>query len=149
MKISIVNSQNIVKLNSRQLKGAAFKTLSFIKKKNAELSIYIVDDCEIKYLNYRYRGVDRPTDVLAFSMTEGEELKGAEGILGDVVISAQTALRQARGNLKKTIDEINLYLVHGILHLIGYDDDSAKSRKKMEDMQNNILERLNTKRGLK
>lgn len=139
MKISIINSQDAVKLNSGEIKRIAADALGAVGEKEAELSVYLVDDSEMRRLNFHYRNVDRPTDVLAFSMREGEPLEGAEGILGDVVISAQTALRQARRYRKSLKDELNLYLVHGILHLIGYDDNSARARKKMEKLQEEIL----------
>jgi len=139
MKISVVNSQKKVKLNMKLLKQAALSSLSFLKENAGMLSVYIVGDTEIKNLNYKYRSIDKPTDVLAFSMREGMELKGEEGILGDVVISAETALRQARRYKKSVNDEMNLYLVHGILHLVGYDDSSSRDRKKMFQVQEQIL----------
>jgi len=147
MKISIVNSQKKVRLNLERIKNTALAALSFLDEKDAELSVYVVDDVEIKNLNYRYLGKDRATDVLAFSMREGQKLKGGEGILGDVVISAETAVSQARRYAKDTIDEIELYLIHGILHLVGYDDGSPKAKKKMFDVQDKILKLVLDKRG--
>ncbi len=140
MKISIINSQELVNIDLGELEKAAAVALTAVGEKKAELSVYIVDDAEIKRLNFHYRGIDRPTDVLAFSMREGENLKGAEGILGDVVISTETAIRQARSYKRKIEDEINLYLVHGILHLVGYDDSSARESKRMQAMQEEVLE---------
>ena len=139
MRISIVNSQKSVKIDLKGIKETAAKALARVADKDAELSVYVVDDAEIRYLNYRYRNVDKPTDVLAFSMREGQSLKGGERILGDVVISAETAVRQARRYKKKATDEIRLYLAHGILHLVGYDDRTARERKKMERLQDEIL----------
>jgi len=147
MKISIVNSQKKVRLNFQRIKNTALAALSFLDEKDAELSVYVVDDVEIKNLNYRYLGKERATDVLAFSMREGQRLKGGEGILGDVVISAETAVSQARRYAKDTIDEIELYLIHGILHLVGYDDGSLKAKKKMFDVQDKILKLVMDKRG--
>jgi len=147
MKISIVNSQKKVRLNLERIKNTALAALSFLDEKDAELSVYVVDDVEIKNLNYCYLGKERATDVLAFSMREGQKLKGGEGILGDVVISAETAVSQARRYAKDTIDEIELYLIHGILHLVGYDDGSLKAKKKMFDVQDKILKLVMDKRG--
>ena len=138
-KISVVNSQRKIKLNAAALKKTAAATLSFLKEKTKVLSVYIVDDFEIRSLNYKYRSVDRPTDVLAFSMSEGSSLKGSEGILGDVVISVETALRQAKLLDRSLNEEMNLYLVHGILHLAGYDDACSRGRKEMERLQEKIL----------
>jgi probable rRNA maturation factor len=139
MKISIVNSQKIVKLDLREIKSIAAGALGAIEEKEAELSIYFVDDAQIRNLNYRYRGFDKPTDVLAFSMRDGEALRGAEGILGDVVVSTETAVNQARRFRKDVKDEIALYLIHGVLHLAGYDDTSPSERKKMQKKQKQIF----------
>lgn len=139
MTINITNSQKIAKVDIRKIKQAASNALIKVGEQQAELSIDIVDDNRIRYLNQRYRHLDRATDVLAFSMREGQALKGAEGMLGDIVISAETARRQAR-RYKKTIDEeVNLYIVHGILHLAGYNDNTARARRKMERMETEIL----------
>jgi probable rRNA maturation factor len=139
MKISVVNSQKLLKLDLKEIKHIAAGALVAVGEKKAELSVYFVDDAEIKNLNYRYRGVDRPTDVLAFSMKDGEKFEGTEDILGDVVISTQTAIRQAVRYKKNIKEEIALYLVHGVLHLVGYSDNSAKARRKMQQLERKIL----------
>ena len=106
----------------------------------------LVDDEEITKLNCKYRGTDRPTDVLAFYTDEelpnaecgpatgsgwnAECLKGQ--VLGDVVISVETAMRQAEERSKPLDDEMDLLLVHGILHLLGYTDDTKDSAGKMQ-----------------
>lgn len=138
-RISVVNSQDEIKLDAAALKKTAATALSFLKKKTRILSIYIVNDAEIKSLNYKYRLVNMSTDVLAFSMSEGSRLKGSQGILGDVVISVETAAREAKRLGKDIKEEMSLYLVHGILHLAGYDDANGRDRKKMEKMQKQIL----------
>ena len=142
MKISIINSQKIAKLNLDHIRHIAKNVLTLLGEKKAELSVYIVDDAEIKRLNLHYRDIDKSTDVLAFSMREGETIKGSEGILGDVVISAQTAARHSHGYVKKIKEEIDLYLVHGILHLVGYGDNSIRARKKMQDLQNKLIREI-------
>ena len=121
------------------LRKIAATALSYLKEDSGFLSVYIIDDSEIRRLNYQYRHIDSSTDVLAFSMREGRKLTGEEGILGDVVISAETAVRESRCFKKKISDEMNLYLVHGILHLVGFDDTRPRERKKMEKTQDCIL----------
>lgn len=97
----------------------------------------LVDDDAIAALNRAYRGVAGPTDVLAFPMTEGRFGNLAPDCLGDVVISAETALRQARdGDLKA---ECALLLVHGILHLLGYDHGTPRQRDRMWKRQEAVL----------
>ncbi len=97
----------------------------------------MVDDAAIRDLNRIYRGVDAPTDVLAFPMREGRFGRLSPDLLGDVVISAETASRQARaGELRA---ELALLLVHGILHLVGYDHHTATARQRMWRKQRVIL----------
>jgi len=100
--------------------------------------VVLVDDVGISALNRRYRGVIGPTDVLAFPMTEGPFSELTPDCLGDVVISAETALRQARGGDVKA--ECALLLVHGILHLLGYDHGTPRQRQRMWKRQAALLE---------
>ncbi len=97
-----------------------------------ELSIAVVDDAEICDLNGRFRGVERPTDVLAFPQGEGEPLADGEGAthLGDVVISAETSKRQATDGGWTHEAELVRLLVHGFLHLLGYDHEVSESEAK-------------------
>lgn len=110
-----------------------------LEKKEVELSILITDDIEIQELNKNYRDKDKPTDVLSFSQVEGESLLlGANLPLGDIVISYDTALRQAESLAVSIEQEIARLLVHGLLHLIGYDhenvsEDEAKLMFSRED----------------
>lgn len=105
----------------------------------AEVSIVLVTDKDIKDLNRRYRGVEEATDVLAFPMQEGEFSGLHPHLLGDVVISVERAKEQA-GKLKHGFEEeLSLLTIHGILHLLGYDDRIAKDRKKMRVREREIL----------
>jgi len=98
----------------------------------AELTVSLVDDEAMQALNRDYRQADRPTDVLAFAMREGERVAGDEGILGDVVISLDTAARQARRRGVPLARELRTLLVHGVLHLLGYDHErSAAEARRM------------------
>jgi probable rRNA maturation factor len=99
--------------------------------------VVLVDDAHIARLNRTYRRVAGPTDVLAFPMSEGPFTALAPDCLGDVVISAETALRQAqRGHLEA---ELALLLVHGILHLLGYDHGTLAERRRMWKQQAAVL----------
>ena len=97
----------------------------------------LVDDGHIAALNLTYRGVAGATDVLAFPMTEGPFGKLTPDCLGDVVISVETALRQARGGDVRA--ECALLLVHGILHLLGYDHGTLRQRQRMWKRQAALL----------
>lgn len=110
-----------------------------------EVDITIVDDAEIHTLNRDYRNVDRPTDVLSFALDEDVEDSGEpeliggpdEHLLGDIIISAETAQRQGEEFGHGLEREIVYLAVHGLLHLLGYDhmtdDDKAEMRAKEEE----------------
>jgi len=105
-------------------------------RSEAELSILITDDEEICSLNRDYRGIDRPTDVLSFSQIEGEGPVVLPDLLGDVVISWETAQRQATELGHEVPTEIKRLLVHGVLHLLGFDhekdEEAARAMREEE-----------------
>jgi probable rRNA maturation factor len=110
---------------------------------DTELSIAIVDDAAMVELNRRYRGVNATTDVLAFSMAEGEFGEIAPQMLGDVVISAPTASLMSEQHNVALTAILDLLLVHGILHLIGYDHEQGDEQARlMEAKTLQIMKRL-------
>jgi probable rRNA maturation factor len=118
---------------------------------SGEVSVSFVSDDEIHELNRTYRGVDRPTDVLSFALREGEEDfpvpdEGAE-LLGDIVISIPTAVRQAREYGHSVEREVGFLLVHGFLHLLGYDHQDEDSEREMFGLQEEVLQKLGLTRG--
>lgn len=109
---------------------------------NARVFIIFTDDSRIRRLNYFYRRKDRPTDVLAFSMREGRRLKGDASILGDIAISVDRAKEQAASFNSTFKKEICLYIIHGILHLLGYCDEKAAEKRVMQKKEAEILDKL-------
>lgn len=111
----------------------------------AELSLVLVDDQEIQRLNLEYRGIDAPTDVLSFAMLETSEeepeILGVEPglLLGDVVISLETAVRQALEYGHTLEREVCFLAVHGILHLLGYDHQHPEETKVMRQAEETVL----------
>ena len=87
----------------------------------------------------RYRGVDRPTDVLAFAMREGPFAHLNPQILGDIVISAETALRQARAGRRPLAEELTHLLIHGTLHLLGYDHEVSPTAARLMFAKGRVL----------
>lgn len=113
-------------------------------KNNSEVSLVLTDDREIQYLNRVYRDTDTPTDVLSFSMSEGldnpiinDEID--EYLLGDIIISIETAQKNAESSGYPLMHELNILIIHGLLHLLGFDHDTDENFKKMKMEQNNIL----------
>ena len=111
-----------------------------IPEETNQLSIVICSDDEIQELNSRYRGKDSPTDVLSFSQLEGREHAPIISSLGDVIISVDTAQKQANNLGVSLEDEILRLLIHGTLHLFGYDHENVpdseaeRMRLKEEDI---------------
>ena len=110
-----------------------------------EVSLTLVDDVTIQNLNRDYRGVDAPTDVLSFSLEESREEEpafedlSAVKILGDIVISLETASRQSEEYGHSLEREVAFLTVHGLLHLLGYDHQRPEEEAEMEQMQEVIL----------
>jgi probable rRNA maturation factor len=105
--------------------------LAHLQLKESSLSIVLTNDKSIQQLNRIYRRKNRPTDVLAFPMREGEFSSMAGALLGDVVISVPTARRQALGCRRSTLNEVTMLLAHGLLHLVGWDHDTASKDRAM------------------
>ena len=99
-----------------------------------EVSVLICGDRMIRRLNREYRGVDRVTDVLAFPLRD--EFPGTKDFLGEIIISLPRARRQAEGTLE---DELRILIVHGFLHLIGYEDGTEEGRREMMERTLYIL----------
>lgn len=105
-----------------------------------EVSVLLSDDEGISSLNAEYRGVEGPTDVLSFSQHEGEdEFAGEENLLGDLVISVETAKRQAKEQGRALDAEIDMLVAHGLLHLLGYDHAEPAEAETMFARQNELL----------
>ena len=108
--------------------------------RNVELSIVLTDDAAIHALNHEWRGKDRPTDVLSFSQLEGAPT-GSHAVLGDVVISLDTAARQAQKLGFTLEEEVTRLLVHGVLHLLGHDHvHGGRQARKMKNEEERLLQ---------
>jgi rRNA maturation RNase YbeY len=108
--------------------------LAALELVGVELSLALVDDDEMRVLNRRYRGYDRPTDVLSFGLAEDAvgpaPSEGAPRILGDVVISIDTAAAQARALGTTLGRRLETLLIHGVLHLLGYDHEVSPAEAR-------------------
>ena len=129
-----------------RLERSAGAILVAVGEPSAELSILFVGDQRMRGLNRRYRGKDRTTDVLAFAMREGSAPHASRHIsamLGDVVIAVPEAARQAQQGSRSLDEELMVLLIHGILHLCGYDHErSEKEARRMRRREQMILQAL-------
>ena len=116
----------------RRLKSDAQKLLHATGRTNSELSILLTDDAHIRELNRTHRGKDKATDVLSFPPSPSSGQANEEKFLGDIVISVDTARRQAAGYDAPLQNEINRLLIHGVLHVLGHDHHEPAERAAME-----------------
>jgi probable rRNA maturation factor len=108
---------------------------------DGELTVVLTDDVQLQQLNRDYLGVDGPTDVLSFPASEMDPETGAS-YLGDVLISIPRAEAQARASGHPLESEVQLLVVHGVLHLLGYDHAQAEERARMWTAQAHVLQRI-------
>jgi probable rRNA maturation factor len=107
-----------------------------------ELTIVVTNDEQIKVLNKQFRGIDTATDVLSFPADEVDP-DDEKKYIGDIILSFPTAEKQSRGSGHILEDEIKLLVVHGVLHLMGFDHDSTTKKTEMWNAQKYILTQLN------
>jgi probable rRNA maturation factor len=105
--------------------------LQALKLPHAELSVLLCDDRTIHALNRKHRRRDRPTDVLAFAMQEATAGTWQVAVLGDVVVSLDTARRQAAARRRSLWDEVMMLIAHGLLHLLGFDHRTSTEERHM------------------
>lgn len=120
--------------DTRRLKSVAASLLRAVGEEDSALSLSLVDDEAIRVLNREHRGKDKATDVLSFPLYEAGELAEpeTERLLGDIVISIDTARRQAAEYGAPLQNELYRLLIHGILHVLGHDHEEAGERAVME-----------------
>ncbi len=145
--IKAVNLHKSYKLSERRARNLASKILKIVgKERPMDLEIIFLDDRSIKTFNKRYKSEDRPTDVLSFRIDRREF--GCKVPLGEIIISLDTASRNSKIFGASFANEVALYVIHGILHLFGYDDEDAEDSRRMSKKQNLILESLRTCKNL-
>lgn len=143
MEVLIENRQNRHKLSDQKIQTTARHILNALGYPDAQLSILIVDDDQIAELNETYLNHSGPTNVISFPMQEGRFSDITPGLLGDVVISADTAHREAVDAEMEMTDRFDQLLIHGILHLVGYDHvNSEEAAAAMEKKSNELMERI-------
>jgi rRNA maturation RNase YbeY len=149
MAVDVTRRERRTRISVRKLKQAAEQILKILKRGRAELSLVLVGNREMQELNACYRHKNEPTDVLSFPL--GGALVAGREWLGDVVISLEKARAQARAGKKTLEREVRDLLIHGILHLLGYDHErSAREARVMQAMEKKVsraLERFERSRS--
>ncbi|MCF8111694.1 MAG: rRNA maturation RNase YbeY [Desulfobacteraceae bacterium] len=124
MEVLIKNQQNLYQLSEESIKSTAYTLLEALGKTGAELSLLIVDDGQIAQINKTYLDRTGPTNVIAFPMGDDGFAGIRAELLGDVVISVETAGREASDAGYSMEERFTELLIHGILHLLGYDHET-------------------------
>jgi probable rRNA maturation factor len=145
-RIAIENRQRRIKVSKLALRSVARRILSASGCPEARLSILLTDDAGIRELNRDWLGKDRPTNVISFAMQEGEGAGVQADLLGDVVVSVETAAREAAEAGVPFEHELYFLLLHGILHLLGYDHErgSATAARRMAARERELFAMVRT-----
>jgi probable rRNA maturation factor len=152
----ILNRQKKVPLAEQPLTEFLGRILREVKFADAEVSIAFVSDAEISKWNQNYRNKKGPTDVLSFpalskrraqrharrKQTGGVNAKSTGGFLGDIAIAPETARRYAKKNGRTLDNEIRILMLHGVLHLMGYDHDNKSDYGQMNRIEQKLRRRL-------
>lgn len=139
-QIIIKNLQKNKKIpvKAKKIKNIVSKVLKSCNIKNfAEINIYFVDNRKIKALNRRYLNKDYPTDVLAFDIS-----KDKDRLYADIFVSLDMAISNAKLFRTSATYELFLYIIHGILHLLGFNDSNPQEQKAMREKENYFLNRF-------
>jgi probable rRNA maturation factor len=141
MPVEIVRRGAGKKFGSRRLKKTANEILKLLGERRAELSVALIGNGEMRKLNTRYRKKDYPTDVLSFPAAQ--DMPDGVPLLGDVIISVDKATEQAKERGRSLDEEMTTLLIHGLLHLLGYDHErSAKDARIMSRLEKKIYRAL-------
>ena len=120
--------------------GAA-ATLVDLPAERLEVSLLLTDDSQVRELNRDYRGQDKPTNVLSFAALDSDSPIPPDGpiLLGDVIIARETAEREATDEDKTLVHHLSHLVVHGVLHLLGYDHNEDDEAEEMESLERSVL----------
>lgn len=139
MEVTFRNFQRTFPVDGERVRRIAEETLSTVGRPDGIVAVVFVGVRKMREMNRLYRSVDSVTDVLSFPRDPETPGPEAGGEMGDVVIAAARAAEQAVAGGRSLAEEIDLLVVHGILHLAGYDHGEELERKRMERFQEKIL----------
>jgi probable rRNA maturation factor len=132
MPIVIENRQKKISIDRRTVRRAMERIMRYLNCSDKVISLLFVDNKEIREINRRYLNRDYPTNVLAFSLAEGEFGNINPNILGDIVISVDAAYKDAIESGIEFTDELAFLMIHGVLHLLNYDHENVRHKKTQQ-----------------
>jgi len=130
--VLIENRQTVRRVNRVRIRRILTEMMTQLGCADQEVSVLLVDDAGIRTINRDYLGRDRPTNVISFALREGENGALNSHLLGDIVVSVETAASDARRAKINFTDELDFLLIHGLLHLLGFDHEGVSSTKAGE-----------------
>ena len=127
-------------VNLKDIELLLKSAVKYLDIDNALFNVIIVDDKRIYEINKEYRNVDRSTDVISFALEDSDKIENMDiRVLGDIYVSIDTARRQAYEYYNSEEEEIRFLVIHGLLHLLGYDHMDEKDEKEMMDLEERVL----------
>lgn len=138
IRVSVANRQELLELPRARLEEIARTVLEGEKVSNAKISLAFVDNPTIHDINKRFLNHDEPTDVITFPLSD----PGAKTLEGELVIGVEIAMEQAKDRGHDVNDELGLYVIHGLLHLCGFDDTNPSAEREMRRAERYYLEEL-------
>ncbi len=136
--INLINRNRKRKINPRKIRRIAKAVFNHFGLTDAEVNIEFVSSQKIRYFNKRYLNKNKATDVIAF---EDKEKRAGKKFFGDIVVSTDRANRNSKIYNTSFMKEVELYVIHGLLHLKGFEDITAKGRETMRRMEDGLLQK--------
>lgn len=146
IRINLENLNKKRKIDLSKIKKVATSSVRMLKEDKLEVNIIFVSNQKIRAMNRKYLGHDISTDVIAFP-SGGLPSGGAKEMvfIGDIAISTDKALENSRSYGSSFMEEVALYVIHGILHLVGHEDTSGKKKKRMKKLENELFRKAKEK----
>lgn len=145
MTVLLRSEVNILSFDLDYIRQTAEKLLELVDHAESELSILLVSDSRMTELNSIYRHKDTPTNVLSFPMHDDEDIQREPILLGDIVISIDTAIRESTEKHVPLENYLTILQVHGLTHLLGYDHErDEQEAQKMASFEKKLLAKLNS-----
>ena len=138
MMFEIFNETNET-IDIKDIETLLNNTVKFLSIEEAIFNVIIVNDEKIHEINREYRNVDRPTDVISFALEDDKTMTSEVRILGDIYVSIDTARRQAYEYYNTEKEELRFLIIHGLLHLLGYDHMNESDEKEMMSLEEEVL----------
>lgn len=142
MKILAADRQSFIDVDLSRIERTSGEILKILENEDSEISLTLVDDAGITDINRQYLGRNRPTNVIAFSMNEGDFGDINPTLLGDIIISSETAFRDSQAGDLSFEDELDYLIIHGVLHLLGYDHELPAEVEEMAEKEKEVFFKL-------